>query len=739
MLAFSQCGAFLVLAVLMVMQIFLTPVLCAEKADQNRPRIGLALSGGGARGAAEIGVLKVLEREGIRVDCIAGTSFGAIVGGLYSAGYSADEIETLILGHWQDIFRNQPERTRAPLVQDRNLRQLVRLDLKGLSPNLPTGLLRGQKLTELLNEWTFKAIYSAHYDFDRLPIPFRAIATDLSTGAPYIFRNGRLSEAIRASISQPIFFTTVAKNGLHLVDGGLSNQLPTDIPAQMGADIVIGVDVTSPDLAYEEVSNFYNVVDQSLGLITKQTVKPHYQYAQIVVQPRLDGYKHTSYSQIRAIIARGEAAAEARISEIRALIGESVSVRERTPSATNDPVIDSIAFETASSSRHFNKSLHSYYLRQVKSRPGDTIDPRKLSVDTQNLYATGMFDNVDYECRPIETHHCKLVFLLAESSLNTLGASLRYDQEYNVQGLIEFTGHNLFGTTSYGTLSAKFGETGYQMAALRLIHPKLPFLFIEPQVQTSRRERFVRTLEGKETYLDKRHSAQLMFGTRLSRSLEISAGYRFEAEKFVPEAASNSSTKNTNLSGLRLNIRRDTLDAQEFARSGMRMNFQIDSRIPKLGADLQHSILQGEVQKHFSPNCRNTFTLRLATFHSGSNLPIFENAYIGGYGSYDDSTYRLVGFERDELVSPNMAIASLTYRPQLFSLDPLGFVRKGYLSVEYNLAEIGVKPGISMHYETVHGGAIGFAFDTMLGPIRIAAGIGQARKLRFYLSFGPSF
>jgi NTE family protein len=198
-------------------------------AEQPRRHIGLALSGGGARGAAHIGVLKVLEREGVRIDCIAGTSFGAIVGGLYAAGYSAEDIETLVLNNGQGIFSDQPQRNKAPLIQGQNLRRLVRLNMNGLIPGLPMGILRGQKLIEFLNQLTFEPVQAADYDFDRLPIPFRAIATDLLTGDPYIFKSGRLSEAIRASVSLPVYFSPVEKDGLLLVDGGLSNQLPTDI------------------------------------------------------------------------------------------------------------------------------------------------------------------------------------------------------------------------------------------------------------------------------------------------------------------------------------------------------------------------------------------------------------------------------------------------------------------------------------------------------------------------------
>lgn len=144
MLTVSKRRALRIFQTLMLMQFFSAVTLPAQGVTQPRKRIGLALSGGGARGAAHIGVLKVLEREGIKIDCIAGTSFGSIVGGLFAAGYSADEIETFITANWQDIFSNQPERARAPLLQGQNLRQLAHLNLQGLNPSLPLGFLEGR-------------------------------------------------------------------------------------------------------------------------------------------------------------------------------------------------------------------------------------------------------------------------------------------------------------------------------------------------------------------------------------------------------------------------------------------------------------------------------------------------------------------------------------------------------------------------------------------------------------------
>jgi len=210
---------------------FLSNPLRACQPESRTPKVGLALSGGGARGAAHIGVLKALEREGIPVDYIAGTSFGALVGGLYALGYSPEKIEQIFSSqNWDDLFSDSPDRRLSPLVQRKNFRYLGELRLRGFNVEIPAGLWGGQKLTELLNYYTTtKEILDAGFDFDRLRIPFRAVATDLLTGKPYVFRRGPMAEALRASIAIPMMFTPVEKENMLLVDGGLANNLPVDI------------------------------------------------------------------------------------------------------------------------------------------------------------------------------------------------------------------------------------------------------------------------------------------------------------------------------------------------------------------------------------------------------------------------------------------------------------------------------------------------------------------------------
>ena len=218
--------------------------LVPPAAGKGRPTIGIALAGGGAKAAASIGVLKVLHGEGIPVDAIAGTSMGAIVGGFAAAGYRPDEIEAIFLHNdLNDLFLDTPARTFLTQEQkEAGSRHLLQFSLIGGSFIPPSGLTAGQKLTNLLRSKTLAPSFQAGLDFDRLPIPFRAVATDIETGAAVVIGRGVLSDAMRASSAIPVVFQPVELQGRLLVDGGMSNNLPVDVVRSMGVDLVIAVD-----------------------------------------------------------------------------------------------------------------------------------------------------------------------------------------------------------------------------------------------------------------------------------------------------------------------------------------------------------------------------------------------------------------------------------------------------------------------------------------------------------------
>ena len=237
-------------------------------AGKGRPRIGIALAGGGAKAAASIGVLKVLHAEGIPVDAIAGTSMGAIVGGFAAAGYQPGEIEAIFLKNdLNDLFSDTP--SRAFLTQEQKeagSRHLLQFSLVGASFLPTSGLTAGQKLTNLLRSKTLASSFQAGLDFDRLSIPFRAVATDIETGATVVIGRGILSDAMRASSAIPVVFQPVELEGRLLVDGGMSNNLPVDVVRAMGVDLVIAVDPSSRLETRERLSSLVDIMSQSISI-----------------------------------------------------------------------------------------------------------------------------------------------------------------------------------------------------------------------------------------------------------------------------------------------------------------------------------------------------------------------------------------------------------------------------------------------------------------------------------------
>jgi NTE family protein len=246
-------------------------VVCGERAPgDTRPRIGLALGGGGARGIAHISVIRLIEELEIPVDCIAGTSMGSLVGGLYASGMSVDELESLVTNtDWKRLFDDsleRPERSLRRKLDDRDALATVGVGFRGGGVKLTPGLLQGERILALFERSTEKV--SSIRDFDLLPIPYRAVATDLNTGEAVVLDHGSLGLAMRASMSLPGIFQPVEVEGRVLLDGGLVNQVPVDVVRAMGADIVIAVDVGTPLAKLDRNASLLQVISQISGMMT---------------------------------------------------------------------------------------------------------------------------------------------------------------------------------------------------------------------------------------------------------------------------------------------------------------------------------------------------------------------------------------------------------------------------------------------------------------------------------------
>ena len=365
----------------------------------HRPRIGLVLSGGGARGAAHIGVLKVLEEMRIPIDAVAGTSMGAVVGGLYASGLSARQIEKLMTSiDWQDAFRDRPSREDLTLrrkQEDESFLVKFPLGFHDGRVVLPRGLIQGQHLTETLRRLTLPV--ARFSNFDDLPTPFRAVATDLETGEAVVMGSGDLTTAMRASLSAPGVFAPVEREGHLLVDGGIADNVPVDIARAMGVDMVIVVDVGFPLLPRKQLTSIPVISNQMLAILIRrnaQTQLATLTPKDVLIQPQLGNASSFDFGLVARAIGAGEAAARSLNPQLAAL---SVSEHEmqnyqahREVPRTAPPVIDFVTVDTGS--EHYVPSPDSLF----KGLLGEPLDPDAVAQRITALYGRGGLDTLDY-------------------------------------------------------------------------------------------------------------------------------------------------------------------------------------------------------------------------------------------------------------------------------------------------------------------------------------------------------
>ncbi|MGD9486652.1 MAG: patatin-like phospholipase family protein [Calditrichaceae bacterium] len=347
---------------------------------ERRLKVGLVLSGGGARGIAHIGVLKVLEQNNIPVDLIVGTSIGSVIGGLYAAGYSPDQIESITKKiDWQDIYRDETQRSTLFLGQKGEQdRYLMSVRFKNYRPFIPTSLSPGQKVLSILSDIFLKAQYQARNDYNNLRVPFRTVATDLISGEQVVLRSGNLAESINASLAVPLLFSPVIRDSMLLVDGGLRSNLPVDVAKEAGMDLVIAVDISAKLRSPDQMKAPWEIADQVTTIMTVLAKNQQRKQADILIQPALDNIANTDFLNLEDLIKAGADAAESKLPEIRARLDKN--------SGENDHfLIDSIKFDSE------DKAIPVNIYDKLKIYKNLPISRADIAADMDLLLHTGRY------------------------------------------------------------------------------------------------------------------------------------------------------------------------------------------------------------------------------------------------------------------------------------------------------------------------------------------------------------
>ena len=371
-----------------------------NEVQKHRPTVGLVLGGGGAKGLAHIGVIKVLEENHIPVDVISGTSMGAIVGALYASGYSADELENIIKDmDWHDVFDDKTSRGSSTFrrkADEFGFLTDYKVTFRDGKIVLPQGVIQGQnlflELSRLLSETRSVG------KFEDLPIPFKLVATDLSTGDAVIMEDGDLATAVFASMAIPGLIPPVEREGKHLIDGGLVNNLPVDLARALGADIVIVVNVGTDPKPAHEIGNFIEVLRQTQIILTQENTRVQISSLRpqdILIEPSLLGVSAASFDQADIMADKGAGAAQKVLPKLQSLRLSNQNwlghLKSRLAVPQKRPIIDEIRVTQ-------NSKLSDEILRiGITVKPGEIFDPARLNHDIDRLYGDGLYDRITYK------------------------------------------------------------------------------------------------------------------------------------------------------------------------------------------------------------------------------------------------------------------------------------------------------------------------------------------------------
>jgi NTE family protein len=429
---------------------------CAQAQQQTRPKVGLVLSGGGARGLAHVGVLKVLERERVPIDAIAGTSMGAIVGGLYASGMSVEQIEQEFTRlDWDALFASRVDRqhlSQRRKEEDFEIAPVLELGMRKGELRAPTGALSPRGLEMLLRRFTVPVRQVQR--FDALRIPFRAVATDLESGNAVVLDRGDLALALRSSMSVPGVFPPTEWEGRILGDGGLVNNLPVDVARAMGVDVLIAVNVGTPVAGRETLNSALGVATQMITILTEQNVQRSIatlSRSDVLINPVLDNLSSADFEKSAQAMAMGERATMAVVDRLRERAVSQAAYAQwkqgRQPQPAPPITLDFVEFQ---GSEITNPARFSAQLETQAGRPFDTARAER---DARTLAASGDYTRTDY--RLVHRHGSEgLIFELEDKPWgpNYLRLGLDLSTDFNSRGSFNLKlSHNRHWLTQNGT------------------------------------------------------------------------------------------------------------------------------------------------------------------------------------------------------------------------------------------------------------------------------------------------
>jgi NTE family protein len=701
-------------------------------ANNLESKTALVLSGGGAKGFAHIGVLKVLEQHDVKIDFIVGTSMGCIIGSLYALGYTADQIEDFVVHQdWINLFSDLSPRRYLPMYQkDENEKYIGSVPLSGKRSVLPAGFIKGQKVYDLFSSATWQA--KKIRDFKKLPIPLYCVATDIETGTAVLLDSGNMADVMRASMSIPGVFVPMEIGGKMYIDGGVANNFPTDEAKKLGAKHIVGVDVRAPLKKQEDIKSFFAVLEQSVSYYDSERWKANRKLCTVLVEPDTKDYDMMDFDKFNELIILGKKEAEKKIKQI-VKVSSRLSARLELPQDLKIK-INAIKIEG------LEKINEKIVLSNLKIKTPSYLSQQELSEAIKRLYGLGFFDTIFYDFEKDNVQELRdkkkgrvlevaaeedtvedtyvLFIRVKEQSLNTFRFGFNYTSYTNAAVLLNTTFRNMALANS--RLSLDFNLSKYPAFKGQY------YFYTTTEVVTGVRTEFLYNKFDINTFYNGSqinhygfdfYAFNVNFEANISTSFVVGIGAEKEYNRFRPiDLKYPIAGNNDEFLSFYTFLEYDSLDNGVYPKKGIALSGEFRFVTSALSFDrdnMRDDFERLYTNGKFALPILKRFSI-IADYNIGANIgdniPLGYLFYLGGFRKNGRWSYPFVGLDYMEASAKNIIAGGLALQYEPF--------KSIFIILRANKTKLAENFTALFHQNnSISGAGLTLAWDGPIGPI----------------------
>jgi NTE family protein len=721
--------------------------------NAQRPKIGLTLSGGGAKGLAHIGILKAIDSAGLQIDYVTGTSMGAIIGALYACGYSADSIEQIGKNMDWDLLLSNAASLRSLSIEEKEeySKYAVELPWVGSGFRLPSGVLESEELWLKFSEYFFP-VYNIK-DFSKFSKSFRCIATDVASGEGVVLDSGEIVSAVRSSMAIPSVFTAVDYNGRKFVDGGVVRNFPVRDAKEMGADIVIGSNVAGGLLPKEKITNVFQVLLQVAFFREDEDAAREKKLCDIYIKHSLDEFNMGSFSSSDAIMLEGINKGDSvypRLKHLADSLNAIYGVEEKKQ--LNISTEDSVHI-TSYEIKGLHNTSEPFFLHRLQFENDKFYTARELSAGIRKAFGTRYYNKIIYSLHQQPDGSCRIIFEAEENPLTFAKLGIHYNNFTGVSLIANITSRDFFTPYSRSSVSLSLGENLRMKAEHLQFFGRFKTLSVKAQIQAERLSFNTYTNFNKDgLYRQNYFVGNLSSSWNIARKYAMGIGTRFESFAYRPQIASKFEFRGRNsLLNSYLQLRLNTLSNAVYPKRGSKIDIEAGyvysqrpdvefyvqgnrvTNLDSLGFNFNNFIRTKLSYEHYYPLSRKyTFsTLIQAGINFNQKESILNNYFIGGLTNSFRNQITFAGLNEGSVNASSVAALQFGMRYQMYnSLFIMGKVN----GAVYNF--VGSNKSFSKS-TLLTGYSLSLGYNFVLGPLEISAMYcDQSKKLLPYINLG---